>query len=153
MKCRALVLSITFSVMKEEGNAFPAVSLSVVNSQPSQLITPESQSDQIQALTAQVQALVLAEARAGAIIELQKGSASELNDELKALRTSAAQTAAREADLAKLVADLKIQLEQRADTQPELDKESSPQIERPASEIQDTPPPKGTHSKRKGRQS
>lgn len=118
-----------------------------------QVKTLNSQSDQIQALTAQVQALVLAEARAGAIIELQKGSASELNDELKALRTSAAQTAAREADLAKLVEDLKIQLAQRADTQPELDKESSPQIEHPASETQDTPAPKGTHSKRKGRQS
>jgi myosin heavy subunit len=118
-----------------------------------QLKTLNSQGDQIQALTAQVQALVLAEARAGAIIELQKSTASELNDELKALRTSAAQAAAREADLAKLVEDLKIQHEQHADIQPELDKESSPQIEHPASEPQDAPALKGTHSKPKGRQS
>lgn len=115
--------------------------------------TLNSQGDQIQALTAQVHALVLAEARAGAIIELQKSTASELNDELKALRTSAAQAAAREAELAKLVEDLKIQLEQRADTQPKLDNESSPQIEHPASDLQDTPAPKGTHSKKRGRQS
>lgn len=117
-----------------------------------QVKTLHSQSDQIQAITAQIQALVLAEARAGAIIELQKASASELSDELKTLRASAAQTAAREAGLAKLVEDLKIQLEQRTDTQPELDKELSSQIERPASEIQNTPAPKGAHSKRKGRQ-
>ncbi|MFL1547322.1 DNA-binding protein [Pseudomonas sp. O39] len=118
-----------------------------------QVKTLNSQSDQIKALTAQVQALVLAEARAGAIIDLQKGSARELSDELKALRTSAAQTAAREADLAKLVDGLKIQLEHRAETQSEREKDSSPEIERPTPENQDTPAPTEAHSKRKGRQS
>ncbi|KPY89068.1 Cointegrate resolution protein T [Pseudomonas syringae pv. tagetis] len=110
-----------------------------------------SQSDQIQTLNAQVQALTLAEARAGAIIEHHKTNASELGNELKALHISAAQSAAREADLAKLVADLKIQLEQCVDTQPDREEPPS-QTKPPVSVNQDTPTPKGAHPKRKGKE-
>lgn len=110
-----------------------------------------SQSDQIQTLNAQVQALTLADARAGAIIEHHKTNASELGNELKALHISAAQSAAREADLAKLVADLKIQLEQCVDTQPDREEPPS-QTKPPVSVNQDTPTPKGTYPKRKGKE-
>lgn len=115
-----------------------------------QVKTLHSQSDQIQTLTTQVQALTLAEARTGAIIEHNKVSARELGNELKALHISAAQTAAREADLAELVADLKIQLQQRLDTQPDPAKSSS-QIEPQTSASRDTSTAKGTHPKRKGK--
>jgi chromosome segregation ATPase len=109
------------------------------------------QNDQIQTLTTQVQALALADARAGAVIEHHRASVIELSNELKALHISAAQGATREADLATLVADLRARLEQPVTAQRDLDEPLSPQIDQSAPETKDMPAPKETHSKRKGR--
>ncbi|KPB57116.1 Cointegrate resolution protein T [Pseudomonas amygdali pv. myricae] len=106
-----------------------------------------TQSDQIQTLTAQTQALALAEARAGAIIEHHLSQVTELSGEIKSLNLSAAQATVREAELAKLVAELKARLEQSVITQPKVDEQ--PSIEQTGQEPQGTPAPTASHSKRK----
>ncbi|MFJ6826247.1 DNA-binding protein [Pseudomonas sp. NPDC090964] len=110
--------------------------------------TLQAQVDQVQTLTAQVQALSLAEARAGAIIEHHQAKASELNDELKALHISVAQGASRESELAKLVTDLKVQL-QSAETACQPPEDSSITVDHTVSQAQDAPVPKGSQTKRK----
>jgi chromosome segregation ATPase len=110
--------------------------------------TLQAQVDQVQTLTAQVQALALAEARAGAIIDHHQAKASELNDELKALHISVAQGASRESELAKLVTDLKVQL-QSAVTARQFPEDSSITVDHPVSQAQDAPVPKGSQTKRK----
>lgn len=69
-----------------------------------------AQSDKVEFLTNQVQALTLSEARATAIIEHHKTQVLELREEVKALNISAALTAGKEADLGRKIVALQIQL-------------------------------------------
>ncbi|RMS14011.1 Cointegrate resolution protein T [Pseudomonas coronafaciens pv. coronafaciens] len=66
--------------------------------------------EQMQSLTAQVQALTLSEAKPGAIIEHHQGQVLELREEVKGLNIAAAMATGREADLSRQIVDLLAQL-------------------------------------------
>lgn len=70
-----------------------------------------AQSDKVELLTSQVQALTLSDARAAAIIEHHKTQVLELREEVKTLNISAALATNREGDLTRRLLDLEVQLE------------------------------------------
>lgn len=69
-----------------------------------------TQTHQVQSLTAQVQALTLSEAKAGAIIEHHQAQVLGLREEVKGLNIAAAMATGREADLSRQIVDLQIEL-------------------------------------------
>ncbi|VVN82855.1 hypothetical protein PS708_01245 [Pseudomonas fluorescens] len=111
----------TISVKQDESTRLNRDNERLIGESRQQAKTLHAQGDQILALTAQVQALALVEARAGATIVHYQSQVSELNGEIKSLNLSTAQAIVREAELAKLLDDMKARPEQSLTTPPQMD--------------------------------
>jgi chromosome segregation ATPase len=111
----------TIAVKQDEATRLNRDNERLLGESRQQVRTLHAQSDQIQTLTAQAQALALAEAGAGATIVHYQSQTAELKDEIKSLNLSAAQAIAREAELARLLDDLKARLENSVITQPPIE--------------------------------
>lgn len=108
-----------------------------------------TQTDQVESLTAQVQALTLSEAKAGAMIDHHQAQVLELRDEVKSLNIAAAMATGREADLTKQVADLQTQLASSTSN----DGEAVPglPLPEPVATPRDVPTPKVPPNNRRGK--
>ncbi|MGN2407794.1 DNA-binding protein [Pseudomonas viridiflava] len=141
----------TIAVKQDESTRLNRDNERLIGESRQQVKTLHAQSDQILALTAQAQALALAEARLGTSIEHYQSQLAELNGEIKSLNLSTAQAIMREAELTKLLEDMKARLEQSVTTPPKKDEQSSSQINQPALRPQDTPASNTSQPKRKGK--